>query len=113
MPLIQEKSTVITGLPLELLGTLIRLINRFNEGIDPHAYALERICINYKADMEYPLPMIYGCSLPLRYDKRSKTFLLDFRTMRSKIILLAMITANYLSTNEDVSDLAQEILAFV
>ncbi len=39
----------------------IRLIDHFNEGIDQLTgkyYSLDEF-VNYKADMEYPLPMIY------------------------------------------------------
>lgn len=98
-----------TGTP----SYLIRLMNHFNEGIDQLTgkyYALDAF-INYKADMEYPLPMIYqsGYLTIKNYDKRRKTFLLDFPNNEVKNGFLAMIAANYLSTNEDVSNLAQDL----
>ena len=61
---------------------LIRLMNHFHEGIDQltgRFYSLDEF-INYKADVEYPLPMIYqsGYLTIKDYDKRRQTFLLDF-----------------------------------
>ncbi len=45
---------------------LIRLMNHFNEGIDKLTgkyYSLDEF-VNYKADTEYPLPMIYQSGTP-------------------------------------------------
>lgn len=44
-----------------MLGDVIRLMNHFHEGIDEltNKYYLPDESINYKADIEYPLPMIY------------------------------------------------------
>ena len=53
---------------------LIRLMNHFNEGIDELTgkyYSLDEF-VNYKADTEYPLPMIYqsGYLTIKDYDRR-------------------------------------------
>lgn len=92
---------------------LIRLMNHFNEGIDQLTgkyYALDAF-INYKADVEYPLPMIYqsGYLTIKDYDHRRKTFLLDFPNNEVQRGFLTMIAANYLQTHETVSNIAQDL----
>ena len=92
---------------------LIRLMNHFHEGIDQLTgkyYSLDAF-VNYKADVEYPLPMIYqsGYLTIKNYDKRRKTFLLDFPNNEVKNGFLTMVAANYLNTNENVSNLAQDL----
>ena len=61
---------------------LIRLMNHFHEGIDQLTgkyYSLDAF-INYKADVEYPLPMIYqsGYLTIKSFEKDLGLFLLDF-----------------------------------
>lgn len=79
---------------------LIRLMNHFHEGIDEltSKYYLPDEFINYKADIEYPLPMIYqsGYLTIKDYDKESNLFLLDFPNNEVKSGFLAMIATNYL-----------------
>ena len=79
---------------------LIRLMNHFHEGIDEltSKYYLPDEFINYKADIEYPLPMIYqsGYLTIKDYDKGSNLFLLDFPNNEVKSGFLAMVAANYL-----------------
>ena len=82
---------------------LIRLMNHYHEGIDQLAnnyYSLDAF-INYKADVEYPLPMIYqsGYLTIKDYDKDMNLFLLDFPNNEVKKGFLAMIAANYLQCN--------------
>ena len=82
---------------------LIRLMNHYHEGIDQLAnnyYSLDDF-INYKADVEYPLPMIYqsGYLTIKDYDKDMNLFLLDFPNNEVKKGFLAMIAANYLQCN--------------
>ena len=82
---------------------LIRLMNHYHEGIDQLAnnyYSLDAF-INYKADVEYPLPMIYqsGYLTIKDYDKDMNLFLLDFPNDEVKKGFLAMIAANYLQCN--------------
>ena len=79
---------------------LIRLMNHFHEGIDELTgkyYSLDEF-VNYKADTEYPLPMIYqsGYLTIKDYDKGSNLFLLDFPNNEVKSGFLAMVAANYL-----------------
>ena len=79
---------------------LIRLMNHFHEGIDQLTgkyYSLDEF-VNYKADTEYPLPMIYQSGyLSIKdYDKDSNLFLLDFPNNEVKSGFLAMVAANYL-----------------
>lgn len=79
---------------------LIRLMNHFHEGIDEltSKYYLPDEFINYKADIEYPLPMIYqsGYLTIKDYDKESNLFLLDFPNNEVKSGFLAMVATNYL-----------------
>lgn len=77
-----------TGTP----SYLIRLKNHFQEGIDQLTgkyYSLDAF-VNYKADAEYPLPMVYqsGYLTIKDYDKRRKTFLLDFPNNEVKNVFL-------------------------
>ena len=77
---------------------LIRLMNHFHEGIDEltNKYYLPDEFINYKADVEYPLPMIYqsGYLTIKDYDKDSNLFLLDFPNNEVKSGFLAMVATN-------------------
>ena len=79
---------------------LIRLMNHFHEGIDEltNKFYLPDEFINYKADVEYPLPMIYqsGYLTIKDYDKESNLFLLDFPNNEVKSGFLAMVATNYL-----------------
>ena len=79
---------------------LIRLMNHFHEGIDQLSgmYYSQDEFMNYKADTEYPLPMIYqsGYLTIKDYDKDSNLFLLDFPNNEVKSGFLAMVAANYL-----------------
>ena len=89
------------------LGTptyLIRLMNHFNEGIDKLTgkyYSLDEF-VNYKADTEYPLPMIYqsGYLTIKDYDRDIDMFLLDFPNNEVKSGFLTMVAANYFQNNE-------------
>ncbi|EJX08720.1 protein containing DUF1703 [gut metagenome] len=92
---------------------LIRLMNHFHEGIDQLTgkyYALDEF-VNYKADTECPLPMIYqsGYLTIKDYDKRRKTFLLDFPNNEVKNGFLTLVASNYLKIRENVSNLAQDL----
>ena len=99
-----------TGTP----SYLIRLMNHFQEGIDQLTgkyYSLDAF-VNYKADAEYPLPMIYqsGYLTIKDYDKRRKTFLLDFPNNEVKNGFLTMVASNYLETKESVGNLAKDLV---
>ena len=75
-------------------------MNHFHEGIDEltNKYYLPDEFVNYKADIEYPLPMIYqsGYFTIKGYDKDSNLFLLDFPNNEVKSGFLAMVATNYL-----------------
>ena len=92
---------------------LIRLMNHFHEGIDQLSgmYYSQDEFVNYKADTEYPLPMIYqsGYLTIKDYDKRRKTFLLDFPNNEVKNGFLTLVASNYLKIKENVSNLAQDL----
>ena len=92
---------------------LIRLMNHFHEGIDEltNKYYLPDEFVNYKADVEYPLPMIYqsGYLTIKDYDKRRQTFLLDFPNNEVKSGFLTMIASNYLNTKKNASNIAQDL----
>ena len=83
------------GIPLYL----VRLINNFHGDIDEliNKYYLPNEFINYKADAEYPLPMIYqsGYLTIKDYDKESNLFLLDFPNNEAKNSFFTMVTTNY------------------
>lgn len=74
-------------------------MNHFHEGIDEltSKYYLPDEFINYKADIEYPLPMIYqsGYLTIKGYDRDSHLFLLDFPNNEVKSGFLAMVATNY------------------
>lgn len=86
---------ITSGIPLYL----IRLINNFHGDIDEliNKYYLPNEFINYKANVEYPLPMIYqsGYLTIKDYDKESNLFLLDFPNNEVKNSFLTMVTTNY------------------
>ena len=92
---------------------LIRLMNHFNEGIDQLTgkyYSLDEF-VNYKADTEYPLPMIYqsGYLTIKEYDKRRQTFLLDFPNNEVKSGFLTIVASNYLDVSSGVSTITQDM----
>lgn len=85
---------------------LIRLMNHFHEGIDKLTgknYSLDEF-INYKADTEYPLPMIYqsGYLTIKDYDHEMGLFLLDFPNNEVKSGFLTMVATNYLQCDTPV-----------
>lgn len=88
---------------------LIRLMNHFHEGIDQLTgkyYSLEEF-VNYKADVEYPLPMFYqsGYLTIKDYEKDFGLFLLDFPNNEVKSGFLTMVASNYLNMKENVGNL--------
>ena len=75
-------------------------MNHFNEGIDQLTgkyYSLDEF-VNYKADTEYPLPMIYqsGYLTIKEYEHDMGLFLLDFPNNEVKSGFLTMVATNYL-----------------
>lgn len=87
---------------------LIRLMNHFHEGIDEltNKYYLPDEFINYKADIEYPLPMIYqsGYFTIKGYDKDSNLFLLDFPNNEVKSGFLTMVAVSFSSKTGTIEE---------
>ncbi len=81
---------------------LVRLLNHFKKGIDELAgkYYLPSEFINYRADAERPLPMIYqsGYLTIKKYDKEDRMFLLDFPNNEVKGGFLDVLATNYLQS---------------
>ena len=84
---------------------LIRLLSHFKENMNELTgkyYAPEEF-IDYKADVERPLPMIYqsGYLTIKAYDRDFNTFLLDFPNNEVKNGFLTMLSASYLQPKEE------------
>ena len=84
---------------------LIRLLSHFQENMNELTgkyYAPEEF-IDYKADVERPLPMIYqsGYLTIKAYDRDFNTFLLDFPNNEVKNGFLTMLSAAYLQPAEE------------
>lgn len=93
---------------------LIRLLNHYNENMDELAgkYYTENEFINYRADKERPLPMIYqsGYLTIKDYDARRHRYLLDFPNAEVQQGFLTMIANNYLNTQQSPDSLAQDLV---
>ena len=93
---------------------LIRLLNHTNENLndltgryyDPSQF------IDYKADVEKPLPMIYqsGYLTIKDCDLDMDTFLLDFPNDEVKKGFVTLVANNYLKTNTDSGSWARDIV---
>ena len=79
---------------------LIRLLNRSNEHINELAgrFYDPAMFVDYKADVERPLPMIYqsGYLTIKEYDRTTGSFLLDFPNNEVRKGFLSLLAANYL-----------------
>ncbi|WP_307768774.1 AAA family ATPase [uncultured Bacteroides sp.] len=93
---------------------LIRLLNLSNENINEITgkYYDSSNFMDYKAHAENPLPMLFqsGYLTIKDYDKRRNRFMLDFPNNEVKSGLLTLIASNYLKTNEDTRNIAQEMV---
>ena len=87
------------------LGYLMRLLAHLRENMDELTgqYYWRRDFVDYKADLERPLPMIYqsGYLTIKGYDRDDDMFLLDFPNDEVKEGVLTMAAASYLRTRED------------
>lgn len=85
---------------------LIRLLSHFNENLNELTgrYYLPKQFVDYKADVEQPLPMIYQSGyLTIKDYKRSmNTFLLDFPNDEVKSGFISLVAANYLKPKKNV-----------
>ena len=79
---------------------LIRLINHFDENIDEMTgrYYMQEQFIDYKANVDSPLPMIYqsGYFTIKDFDFESNSFMLDFPNDEVKRGFVSMLANNYL-----------------
>ena len=85
---------------------LIRLLSHTNENLNEITgkYYAPKEFVDYKADVERPLPMIYqsGYLTIKEFDRDYGTFLLDFPNKEVKEGFLSMAAANYFNTREHV-----------
>lgn len=85
---------------------LIRLLNHFHENLDEMIgkYYTTSQFIDYRADVEKPLPMIFqsGYLTIKEYKHRNDTFLLDFPNDEVKRGFVTLLTNNYLKPKENV-----------
>ena len=93
---------------------LIRLLAHFNENMNELTgkyYGMEEF-IDYKADTERPLPMIYqsGYLTIKGYHMRRNKFLLDFPNNEVKNGFLTMVANSYLQPKERISAWVDEVL---
>ena len=84
---------------------LIRLLNHFNENVNELTgkYYSPSEFIDYKADVERPLPMIFqsGYLTIKDYDMDFNTFLLDFPNNEVKNGFLTLVASSYLTPEEE------------
>ena len=94
-----------TGTP----SYLIRLLNHTNENLNELTgkYYDSSDFVDYKADVEKPLPMIYqsGYLTIKEYDPDSDSYLLDLPNNEVKKGFLTLIASNYLGTKESAGTL--------
>ena len=85
---------------------LIRLLAHFNENINELTgkYYRPEEFVDYKADVERPLPMIFqsGYLTIKNYDFQFNTFLLDFPNNEVKNGFLTMLATSYLKPQEEM-----------
>lgn len=99
------------------LGTptyLIRLLAHFKENMNELTgkfYRQEEF-IDYKADVEQPLPMIYqsGYLTIKDYDMEFNTFLLDFPNNEVKNGFLTAVASSYLKPSEDTGGWIRDVV---
>ena len=85
---------------------LIRLLNHFHENLNEMTgkYYMPEQFIDYRADVEKPLPMIFqsGYLTIKEFKYRNNTFLLDFPNDEVKRGFVTLLTNNYLKPKENV-----------
>ena len=91
---------------------LIRLLAHSDEQMDDITgkYYAPKEFIDYKADVEQPLPMIYqsGYLTIKDFDLRRNMFLLDYPNNEVKDGFLSLVAANYFNTKESVDSWTRE-----
>ena len=93
---------------------LIRLLSHFNENMNELTgkyYSMEEF-VDYKADVEKPLPMIYqsGYLTIKDYNMRRNRFLLDFPNDEVKNGFLTMVATSYLKPKERLEGWIDDVI---
>ena len=93
---------------------LIRLLSHFNENMNELTgkyYSMEEF-VDYKADVEKPLPMIYqsGYLTIKDYNIDFNTFLLDFPNDEVKNGFLTMVASSYLKPKEETGGWIRDVV---
>ncbi len=93
---------------------LIRLLSHFNENMNELTgkyYGMEEF-VDYKADVEKPLPMIYqsGYLTIKDYNMRRNRFLLDFPNDEVKNGFLTMVAISYLKPKERLEGWIDDVI---
>ena len=92
---------------------LVRLLSHFDENINEmvNRFYPTSSFIDYKADVEAPLPMIYqsGYLTIKDYDPYSNSYLLDLPNNEVKKGFLTLLASNYLGTKESATTLAIQL----
>lgn len=93
---------------------LIRLLAHFKENMNELTgkYYRQEEFIDYKADVEQPLPMIYqsGYLTIKDYDMEFNTFLLDFPNNEVKNGFLTAVASSYLKHSEDTGGWIRDVV---
>jgi hypothetical protein len=93
---------------------LIRLLNHSEEDLDELTgrYYDPSEFIDYKADVEKPLPMIYqsGYLTVKDCDLSMNTFLLDFPNNEVRKGFVTLVANNYMKTKDDAGGMARELV---
>ena len=93
---------------------LIRLLNHTDEDLDEMTgrYYDPSEFVDYKADVEKPLPMIYqsGYLTIKDCDLSMHTFLLDFPNNEVRKGFVTLVANNYLQTKEDTGGVSRELV---
>ena len=92
---------------------LVRLLGHTREGLDKLTgrYYRPEEFVDYKADVERPLPMIYqsGYLTIKGYDREENEFLLDFPNDEVEEGFLSVVAADYFKTSEDAVSCARRL----
>ncbi len=93
---------------------LIRLLRHTRENLNEMTGRYYRTpeFVDYKADVEKPLPMIYqsGYLTIKGYDREYNTFLLDFPNNEVKNGFLSVIASDYLKPRTDINNWVQHVV---
>ena len=93
---------------------LVRLLSHFRENMNELTgkYYRPEEFVDYKADMEQPLPMIYqsGYLTIKDYDMDFNTFLLDFPNNEVKNGFLTVLATSYLKPSEETGGWIREVV---